>query len=591
MRMYKVCTWIVVWLLLITNAAGAVTGFNPKDFPHRIDGKHFTVWYATTGPEQVTSEFAQKTLSGFELSYDKLVAQAGFRPARVEPVPVVLQAAEPQLGGEVCSDHFGYDLYVQINPNSSVHLEDAITHEFFHVVQKSYESHASNAIWAVEGTAPVPTMYVYDGSPSVREYAMKSLLSEYWSRHREGLKHTKYTSSLFFYWLSDRYGGIAYLRRLLAWSEDLEWERAIQLAALESGAPEDITFDRLWRSFVFAMVDGKMPEGYKPSAWFSPDSLKWNGTAAQLTHGAARSGATRDNRLYSVRPPLALPPYSFNLVEVTAHSSTPFALTVQGDPLIEAYLIRPGPAVKWALEDRLKRPSPTHRIAPPTDPLTTVNRLELGKPVRLDGGYFDRYLVLVLRTGHWGSGGYSVGVQPAAPGTPAASWQSLSSLPHPPDSPGSPPPLSAAELVRLRTGTLDTGAADVLVDSFGTARAYNLKFKEGDTAIWDGEKAVPLPVPITQMGDQIQGPMKALVRLMGGTAEGNRLTLGDAWIELTPGSNQVKSSQKTIGMVNTVREENGELISDMTALMMLDVFVAYSPSNGVQYLTYPNPRK
>lgn len=546
--------WALLLLLLLASIAQAHGNFSPRDYPHELKGQHFTVFYALTGTNASTAEYAQQVLTLAEQAYDHLVTNGGLRPPRTLPVPIAIQAdSDPGLGGAVNARDLGYDLWIQINPRmgKDFALGDVVAHEFFHVLQTSYEKGSGRPKWAIEGTAPVAVAYAYDRSSGDLDKAMLMHLSSYWYMHSSSMKDEDYMSSLFWYWLSDRYGGLTYIHRVLTWAEDVEFERAAQLAAIQGGAPADTTFDSLWREFVLAMVNGKLPEGYKAADWLHPTEVKWQGTALDVAHGERESGVAKLGYRYAYYRPLALPSYSFTLLQIEHRDSRPLNLTLHGDAgSLEAFVIRPGPAVSAVLQHKAPAPTREHPIAPPTDPATLGLRLAFDTPVRLTGQSDDRTLILVARLGNWGHGSYSLHLEPAGDvppsdtGSPPPTWTTLDRLAQGPDSAGSPPRLTSSELAALQKGTWLSGTVPLQTETLAQGSFKRLEGSFDDPTVWDGTANHDLPIaPTRDTNGIVWYPAKPLIRLLGGTVEGNRYTLGDQWLELAPGEVEWLSSK------------------------------------------------
>jgi hypothetical protein len=374
---------------------------------------------------------------------------------------------------------------------------------------------------------------------------------------------------------------------VLEWSENVEWERAAQLAALQGGAPAATTFDSLWRSFVLDMVDGRMPKGYTTTAWFWPQTVAWSGAAATVTHGERIAGVNLLGRAYAFYEPQLLGPYSYTLLEIQHQTADALALTFAADAgVLEAYVIRPGPKLAAALADGSLAPSAGHPAAPPSDPATVGAPLPAGTPVRLAAAPGESTLVLVLRTGTWGYGGYSFDLRPASPGAPEPepAWAALDKLPQGQDSPGSPPPLTPAELKALEGGTWLNGAVPLAEN---TSVFRTVEMAVGSLSARVGETEATLPAAPEADGFLwTYVPAKAVARLLGWSVSGSRISNGGGWAELTPGSAEVLLSNGMVGRLGRqVRARGDECMALTTFFSLLGCDVARA-GDSVS-ITYP----
>lgn len=535
----RTAAFLLVWLLLATTAL-AHGGVSLADFPHALKGKHFVVLYSTTGPDAVKPDYAERTLAAAEQAYEQLVTAGGLRAPRVLPVPVVIKADEPSTGGSVAGSDLGHDLVLQMNPRMSAafSLEDVMAHELFHVLQASYNRGGDRPVWAIEGSASAAPHYAFNQPWDAYSRAQRESMSAYYIAQHRGMKTNQYLSAPFWYWMAEQYGGVGFLHRVMTWAEHFEWEWAIQLAAIEGGAPDETTFDSLWRRFMLDLVAGQMPEPFMTRFSPKPAQLAWTGLAASLDQGKKTEGSNLLGARYSFMAPQLLPTYSYALVEVTHRSASPFDLTFIGDGrTLEAYVMKPGPAVL----DALRSPptggpdSPDRR--PPSDPDTRWAALTPGEPVRITGPANHRTLVLILRTGNWGNGAYSVGVAPGKAETPAPVWVPLEELPPGGASAGSPPPLTADELEALRTAKLMPETPDLAskVTPAEPGRKGVIQVTVGSRTARSGLDAIELPVPVIQSEDGPLFPVFALAPHLGITVSGSRLSLGNRWYEMSAG--------------------------------------------------------
>lgn len=589
--MRRLLAIVLVWVVALSTVAAAYGSFDPREYPSTLTGKHVKVFFTTSGPNEVKKEYAEQVLALAEEAYDRLVTKGGLRPPRLLPVPIVLQYGEESVGGSVTHSDYGHDLWVQINPSMARNqaLGDVVAHELFHVIQASYQKHASRPLWALEGTAPVAVAYAYERTSGRLKEAMQGHLSLYWSAHDQGMKETVYMSSLFWYWLAEKYGGLDFMGRVLQWSEDVPWERAAQLAAIQGGAPDTTTFDRLWRSFVLAMVDGQMPEGYRTVSWFRPTRVNWNGSAQELSNRDKTIGTTSLGSSYSFFKPLVLAPYSFVLVEVVHQSGDPLELTVVGDATaLEAYVIRPGPNLLAAM--RAGRESVHEAVAPPTDPKTLGAPIKIGAPVRIDGEARDRTMVLVTRLGNWGHGQFSVGFRTPRPESGLPVWTSLRDLPHGQNTAGSPPALTATELTALRAGTYLKGTSPLLVESLSQSDTRHVVVDVGSATAWNGREEVALPVPVTvDAAGKVWFPARSLSRLLGATIEGNRFTFGDTYIEIAANNSRLDTAKGYAILEQVPRREKDELMVGFEFFSFAGCRITLT---GTTYsFTYPHPDK
>ncbi|MGE5674052.1 MAG: hypothetical protein ACM3XM_09190 [Mycobacterium leprae] len=566
--MKRLLAAILVWILILSSTAFAGSSeFSPYDYPLRVAGKHIVVYYTTKGPDATTEAYARDVLAAAEEAYTNLVVKGGLRPPRVEPVAVALMADSPTLGGLVHPGDLGFDLWMKINPrmSKSFAVRNTVAHEFFHVLQAGYRKEPNAPPWGIEGTATVAPVYALNNfKPDEAELGQ---MSEYFFWAGYPMKEEDYMVSLFWYWLADRYGGVTYLKRLLTTAENVGWERGAQVAAIQGGAPDNTTFDTLWRSFVLAMVNGELPKGYQSEGWFSPKSVAWSGQSASGLDTPVHYFDPLA-RLYSYQAPRVVSPYSFNLTSIL-FSSSPLTLTVVGDPdTIEAYVVDPGPNVAAALADWSKRPSFLKPAAPPTDLTTRGARIPVGTPVQLQGANNSRKLLLVLRTGTWGDGAYSLKIGPDT-GAAAPQWNTLAKVAGSGNSAGSPPPLTPAELAAVKAGTYLKGAQTVVPGK--VAQGNILVGNDGSVEALLNNQAVILGAPVSdEDGEGYLVPARSFMKLFGGSVQGNRLVLGSTWVEATPGTGDYRtaSGSRYTGMLQA-RIEGDELLVDMYALEML----------------------
>lgn len=568
--MRRILAATIALLLLLAGTASAI-GISRTSFPNALQGKHVHVFYTTSGPNAVTEAYARQVLEHMEGAYKRLVTDGGLRAPRGLPIPVVLEGESASLGGAARSAYYGLDPTIQINPRmaDSFDLADVVAHELFHVIQSAYKKRDYQEDWAIEGTATIAPFYAFPPEADHRSI-LKGPMSAAWGTHQETFKTLDYPASLFWYLTAERYGGLQFLRRLLTYAEDLEWERAAQLAAVQGGAPPDTTFDSLWRAVVFDMVQGRMPAGYTSNAWLNSTLLPWQGQAVTMTRGALVKGVSSAGKGFAYYKPLAVAPYSFQLVEVLHDSTAQAELIVSGEATaVEAYLVRPGPNLLNALQNYEARPRYTVPGRPPFDETTAFAPLELDKPVRISGSRNDRTLVLLMRTGWWGHGTYNLSLKPATGASWELAWFTPAALPARPHSPGSPPPLTPGELAALKAGTLTTGAAPLEIVA-GQPQYRTVEVTVGDPRLWDGEKVVTVRnPPVRTAAGNLVLPVTTLVRLFGGSANGSRLTLGDTWVEVTAGSTSARYSKGNLRLREAPYFQGDELMaaSEVVSIM------------------------
>lgn len=528
---------LLAWVLITTTAL-ASGGVKLADYPHSLKGKHFVVLYATSGPDAVEPSYAERALLAAEGVYEQFVTEGGLRAPRVLPVPIVIRADEPSTGGSMAGASLGYDLVLRINPRMSdgFSLEDVMAHEFFHVMQASYYQGGDRPAWAIEGSASVAPHYAFDQPWSTFSLAQRQVMGAYYTSQHRGTKTNPYLSGLFWYWLADQYGEIGFLGRVLTWAEHFEWESAIQLAAIEGGAPDATTFDGLWRRFMQELMQGSMPEAFESRHWLQPSRLQWAGRTSALVQGRNAQGSNLLGTRFSYTEPQLLPTYSYALVEVIHGSSAPFDLTVTGDDrTLEAYVIKPGPQILRSLQMPRTGGLQGPDRRPATDPATLWAPLTPGEPLRVSGQLHDRTLVLILRLGNWGNGAYSVGITPSAAATPVPPWTSLVQLIPGPHSAGSPPPLTPAELAALRDGTLLPPGSDLASD-VGPATSLppaTVQLTVGARTVRAGSETIVLPAPVRQSQEGPLFPVAALAPHLGIQIEGSRYSLGSQWLVTT----------------------------------------------------------
>lgn len=588
--MRRVIPAVMAWLLLLSSLATAHS-FSPADFTNQLKGEHFTIFYETEGYDAVTPALAAEVLAHAEQAYQRLVVEGGLRPPRVEPVPVALRAGDDSEGGSVIYTAHGFDLSMAINPamTEQFALGDVVAHELFHVIQAAYLKRENQPTWGIEGTAPLAAFYTYEPGSEELVKALKGHLSEYYWAEGRSMKDDPYLSSLFWYWMAEQYGGIDFLGRVLRWTEDVEWERAAHLAAIEGGAPAETTFDRLWRSFIFALVDGRMPEGFKTEQWFFPRQVSWTGQAAALTRGEKQTGVGPLGHYYTYYEPLTLGSYAYDLVEVIHEQAGAFDLTVEGDArALEAYVIKPGPKLAAALADYTERPTYENFIAPPSDPATIGLHLPVSSPVRLEGKAGERTLVLLMRLGNWGHSSYSVHLAPAGAARPVGSFTPLEKIKQPADSVGSPPPLTKEELAALKASTYLAHLPPLEAEEVELIEIKRVRLKVGDTAIVDGGRPTPLPVAVERDAEgDVWFPVKAVTLALGGRVEGNRYFFGSDWVEVGP-TGQLTFSQGWNGPPYAVTKVvKGHLMATDQFFSMAGVGI--SRFGDTWELTWPDP--
>lgn len=588
--MRRLLSAVLVLMLLLASVAEASNGIDRKRFPETLKGQHFQVFYARTGPEAVEKTYAERTLKAAEAAYEKLVTKGGFRPPRMLPIPIVLESAEKSLGGKASCAQRGFEMVVQINPHMDpvFSLEDVVSHEFVHVLQLAYDKGMTSPTWAIEGTAPVGSFYAL-GSDAAK-LGDWSHLNMYWVTHSTPMKEMDYDPSLFWYVTAERYGGLTYLRRLFEWSEDVDWERAAQLSAIQGGAPPTTTFDSLWRSYVLDLFSGRLPSQYITEMWFYPTRLTWDGKPTNVTHGDQRSGAGPLGQPYSYFEPLQLGPYSFDVLAVQNTTSAPMALTVSADAkVVEAYVVKPGTAMAAALQNA-DGPKKGNRKPVPSGEGTVGAKLDLNTPFQFASVPGGRTLVVLMRLGAWGSGTYSLKLQPAEPKTPVLRMTPLQEIPPGPDSAGSPPKLTEDELAALKSGTWAAGASP-LEATLKDASQYRTILIDiaGKTVTVNGD-SFPLKAAATTGGGATPDPMVPLREIaghLGWKVDGNRISNGTQWVQLYPGSKSASSSLGMMEMRNAPVAAGDDLLVDTFVFTMLGCGVSYS-SDWIQ-LIFPKP--
>lgn len=572
--MRRLIPLLLVFLLLLSGVAQGSIGFDPAQYEHQLKGEHFVLFYDTEGDGAVTPEYATEVLAHAERAYRRLVTDGGLRPPRVEPVPIQLHAAQAYEGGSVSYTDYGFDLAVAINPqmSDSFDLGDVVAHEVFHVLQASYESRQGQQRWATEGTAPLASLYTYPRDSAVVTGAFTGHLGQYYGAQGLSMKEEPYLSSLFWFWTAEQYGGVKYMARVMHWAEHVEWERAAQLAAIEGGAPTDTTFDKLWRSFMLALVDGRMPAGYKTDRWFSPKSITWTGNPNALTHGVQQSGMGALGHRYTYYEPLTLGAYAFDLVQIEHNASGAVDLFVDGDQrALEAYVIQPGQKLDDALADYYKRPRYGHQAVPPADPQTRGARVPVGSPVRLKGEHGDRTLLLLMRLGNWGHSAYAVRLEPAQSVAEVSfpAWGPLAGIKHPADSAGSPPALTDEELTALKANSYLAGLTSLKVDQVEQIDFVRIQLTVGDTSMRAGGKVIPLPVAVQKDAEgEVWFPAKPLALALGARVEGDRFWFGPEWVEADPGTLKVTSSVYVAPSYAIVKMVDGELMATASFFWM-----------------------
>gem|GEM_PF-5973868 len=560
-------------LALLCGAPAGVSGqYNRQAYPVRLESAHFIVRYATEGPDAVKPDFARQVSESAETIYDRLVTKGGLRPPRVLPVTLVLQGDKPSSGGAAHSADFGYDLYVLINPQMSdgFDLDEVLAHEFFHVLQASYNKGGDRPQWGTEGTAMAAAVYAADKPFMEFSDSLRGYFGANWSMHDKALREMAYPLGLFWYTLADRYGKLTFLRRTLAWSELFGWERAAQLAAIEGGAPVDTTFDSLWREYVFALVDGHLPEAYRAESWFHPEELVWSGRAVRLSTGRRAEGVTQTGLRFTYAAPFMLPPYSFEIVRIDSNSFLPVDVTVSGDHRsLGAFVIAPGPAVQHVLQDASLGPRHERPAAPPTDPKTVAAPLPFGKAMRLPGTPQMDHLLLVMRWGNWGSGTFSVQLSPAGRTSQEPHWAKLTDLPRSPDSAATPPPLTEEELAALTSGEMAEDLNPLVVEVSPTA-VREVQVTLGKLTAQAGETTIELPfAPSATEKYGAWLPVRPVVEALGGKLEGYRITLDGVVLDLTPGSDTLLKGGRVYGLTKPVRLQDGELAADLSLFRLL----------------------
>lgn len=586
--MRRILGAVLVLTLLLASVVEAATGIDRKRFPEVHKGEHFQVHYTRTGPDAVELAYVERTLQAAETAYQRLVVEAGFRPPRVLPVPIVLRSLEEGLGGRADASARGFAGIIELNAKMTASLEDVVSHEFVHLLQSAYDRGLSRPKWAIEGTATVGSFYAL-GTDAPR-FADWSHLGQYWQSHTMPMKERDYDPSLFWLLTAERHGGADYLRRLFEWSEDVEWERAAQLAAIASGASAETTFDSLWRASVVDMLSGQMPKGYVSAFWFNPTRLSWDGRPTAITRGKEQSGVSVLGRPYAYFEPLLLPPYSFDLIVLENATPAPMAVTVTADPsVVEGYLISPGPAMEKRLRGEGAPANPSERLPVPSGDGTVGAPLVLNEPVAVTAPQNAPTLLLLMRLGAWGNGTYSLKLQPAPPGAAAPSLVPLDQIPHGPNTAGSPPPLTAAELTALKSGFWIAGSTPLEggLKEAGAFRTVEVSLTEAAATV-NGE---PVPMKTAGVADAKGGPplipFREVGRILGFTVAGNRVTNGGQWVEVTPGTTRAVTHNGPLETRVPAVAAGDDLLVDLSVFSLLGCGMSYNKDRA--QLTYPRP--
>jgi hypothetical protein len=164
---------------------------------------HFIVQYSTTGPDSATHEYAQNVSNALEYSWDVVVGNFGFRSPPTFITNIYVKDLPPGTAGVAYSAP-----YIEIDNGLSPvgALNATCAHEFFHIVQLSYDWFEEE--WIKEGTADWMASKVFP------EYAVPTFPSYVHSVNSfmldpdRSLTQLSYDAVLFWIFLDEHHGGI-----------------------------------------------------------------------------------------------------------------------------------------------------------------------------------------------------------------------------------------------------------------------------------------------------------------------------------------------------------------------------------------------
>lgn len=522
--------WLLgLWVALLPVSTAARGGFDASHYHGRVGGQHFTTYFNTTGPEAVAQADAEAVAQAMEDAYDRLVNIGHLRPLCVQPEPVVVGVDNTTLGGENVSEgmYFREWIYVNARAGDWTTLRATTAHELFHSLQWNYmiRGLAPADDWVIEGTAPVAAYLAFRDDPATARSLLTSHLAWYWKSHSAGLKTQTYATSLFWYDLASRYGGLRFFDRFFELGGQYSWEQALQYAVLEKGGPDDTTFDTLFRAFMLRVATGAInlnyPRGY--GVLWPDDQIVFRGKPLVRSVGSVLGGFTPDGASFAYYPPLQVEPWSFKVVDLIGVGEglrVPVRVRLGGAPDVELYALVQDSDGVW----QGVRADSGSLVLPALSP---------GSHVRL----------LVARMGGPRGSRYSLQVERAEDA--ADPLQPLTSLTYdPPGGPrdGMPPALTPDQLEQLRAGVLlppPVRLAEVPV---------SLSFRPGQTSYGtpDGSKLLPvapqqadmtLLVPV-DMAPDLGATLELLGRQVRVTYQGVTYTLdvGSSVVRVSDGT-------------------------------------------------------
>lgn len=490
-------------------AAEGTADFRPADWLKRRQTEHFVLYYTDRGADAVSDSLVRQAARAMESAYDRLVTRGHLPPPLQKPFPVVVAPDDPsdQLGLTRHED-LGYKQHIFLNTRlvESTTFEEVAAHELFHAIQFRVLGWApdAGANWLVEGTAVTASLLAYLDTPEVRRSVLDGHLSTYWWDHPTGLFAAEYAASLFWYDLARRYGGMDFLSRLLTYGSSYDFRQAAQLAAIAGKAPDDTSFDSLFRQFVLDLGTGAIaldyPEEGPGGQLLVDDAIWWDGETRTLENRpTGGAGLDWNQNPYSYRARLRVNPYAFNLYRLNTVVDQPLNLTFKGEPGMQLFLFQTQAA-----------------------DATQVIRLQRGETATLRLTADSRVLAAVVRYGNFGLGNFTLGLAPAAasaPATATAATAAAALVADGKDGPtaGSPPPVSPQTLTALKKGTL---ALQAQLSAGGDVVAY----VNGQASALLRDRSVPLAAkPYWADGD---GDKVLMVPASGLAAAGAVVSLG-----------------------------------------------------------------
>jgi len=444
----------------IRPAQAATSSVNPTDYRWSIRTPHFVIYYNTTGNDAIAPQQGQAVADAMELAYRRLITDGHLRPLRQQPETVVAGMATRDVGGTNNSEAMAFRqwIFVNVGEGDWTTLYATCAHELFHSIQWNYMANGFAKIddWVIEGTAPAAAYLAFADDGPTTTSLLYSHLGQYWSAHGDTLQNQKYAPSLFWYTLASRFGGLTFFDRFLQYADAAGWERAAQLAAVEGGAPDDTTFDTLFRDFLLRLPTGGIPLSFPADSaghWVNDGWISFAGNPVRLSYAPVLAGFADNGKAFAAFPPLRVPPWAvhgFSLAATGAGAGVPVRVRLSGDPNLELYALLQGPDGSW---QGLRAAFPAGGLVLPP----------------LAGG--QSATLLVARMGTTGNGRYAL-IADSPAGAAPSPLQPLAALTYDPDGgprDGMPPALTATELQALRAHQWPPAAAGIAEASVALA--------------------------------------------------------------------------------------------------------------------------